>query len=150
MSFIVYVGNKIKSSPYIMTKIICDYMIPLLMSNVTFSIDKIEHEKNLKIEDIDLPILNDTKSIEFTDTDYELVDVQKEKSMFSFPYISIHKPSMMEVGSKFVTIVIVDFPIFIMKSMYKAPIPTLITLYTVLPTPVWKILITKVPYYLFI
>ncbi len=55
------------------------------------------------------------------------------------PYISLHFPTITEIGARILTMIIMDLPLYAIKSLYTSPIPTTIALYTVLPNPIWKL-----------
>jgi hypothetical protein len=56
------------------------------------------------------------------------------------PHVSVHMPSSSEIATRAVTTLIIDLPIFTVKQLYSSPIPTIIALYAMLPTEVWKVL----------
>ncbi len=42
----------------------------------------------------------------------------------------------------------IDIPIFIGSNLYSYPIPTLIVMYHILPTEIWRVIFPRVMYYL--
>jgi hypothetical protein len=64
------------------------------------------------------------------------------------PYLSIHIPTLIEIRSRILTSIFIDLPWYTIKQMYKAPIPTAIILYVVLPQSIWLIIGPRVLYWL--
>jgi hypothetical protein len=67
----------------------------------------------------------------------------------SLPSVSIQFPSFSEIGFRVLTSMAVDVPIYTMKCLYKAPVPTAIALYMVLPTEITVVLIQYMGYAIF-
>jgi hypothetical protein len=60
-----------------------------------------------------------------------------------WPHLIVQMPSAAEIGTRALTTLVIDLPIYTAKSLYASPIPTLIALYAILPAPVWQVLFPR-------
>jgi len=65
-----------------------------------------------------------------------------------WPHLVIQMPSAGEISTRALNSLIVDLPIYTCKSLYNSPVPTMIALYTILPSPIWNVLFPKLLRYL--
>ena len=65
-----------------------------------------------------------------------------------WPHLVIQMPSAGEISTRALNNLIIDLPIYTCKSLYNSPVPTMIALYTILPSPIWNVLFPKLLRYL--
>lgn len=143
----IYAGQGLLSSPYVVFKTVSGYVIPWVMPSIRVSLDPIKKEPEKKEKEIELI----GKSLFPESSDPEKEPAVKEPSTALIPYqphIALHIPTLAEIGSRALTSIIIDLPIFVIKNLYKSPVPTMIALYAILPAPVWQMIFPRLLSYL--
>lgn len=126
-----YFSQGVTSSPLFALKNICTYIVPLFHPSIYWK--NSSHQ-----EMIELDVTENGKLIKVTN-----IDTENALLANYFPLIKIHIPTVSEIGTQAISTLIIDVPIYTMRYLYSAPIPTVIALYAILPAKVWIMILPR-------
>ena len=150
-------------APYAVGRIVVAYVVPWFTPRVSVSLEERESQDAGRVREVELigrPLgsRNIEKAVgevgevgdageasESSETSTGLIPgppVQKP-STYLWPHLVVNMPSAAEIGTRALTTLVVELPAFTAKSLYASPVPTLIVLYAILPSPVWKVLFPR-------